>query len=344
MDAVRSLTFCLIASLSISVAAEETIRLSSFERFRPTGTAQASNRTSHGPAGLPSQSQRIVTPAPTLPTTFVINETAKAELPNFDASSTERGSATKSLDPLQKKLNQIQQDNAVAKQEIDSFISGDKPSQEAKPNTQANPITKSKDDKRHLNFSSATTTPKSTTPRNSPYTEILAWRPTAESLTTMGSGLSIVLGLLMICLWMLRKSMPKSSRVLPQEVAEVLGKVVLSNRRTAQLLKLGNKLLLVSITPDGAETLAEVTDPEEVQHILLLSDQAQGRGSNAEFEKVFQQLANGPSEEGFLGNEAPSLEDSEYDPRSDNPDSVHYDAQRLAAAYANTPGGRSHAA
>ncbi len=355
MDVARCLLLCLLALLSLTASADETIRLSSFDRFRPTGSAQSSTHTSHGPAGLPSQRQVVAEPAPVLPTTFVVNETAKPELPDLESDSTPIETVTfdskASKDPLQQKLNQLQQENATAKQEIDAIVTKIEQPQQAvpavkSPATEPVAVSQSKADNRRLSFSTTSDPSAITTSskRNSPYTEMLSWRPTAESLTTMGTGLSIVLGLMMICIWVLKRSMPKSSRVLPQEVAEVLGKVILSNRRTAQLLKLGNKLLLVSVTPDGAETLAEITDPEEVQQILLLSDQAQGRGSNAEFEKVFQQLANGPAAEGFLGNEAPELEETDYDPRYDNPDSVHYDAQRLAAAYANTPGGRSNAA
>lgn len=356
MDVARCFLLCLLVSLSVKASADETIRLSSFDRFRPTGSAQSSSQTSHGPTGLPSQRQVMTTPAPVLPTTFVVNETAKPELPNLETDPTPIKTVTfdskASKDPLQQKLNQLQEENATAKQEIDAVVSkSEQPSQivpvsKASATKPVAAVSQSKADNRRLSFNTTTdpSVKANSSQRNSPYTEMLSWRPTAESLTTMGTGLSIVLGLMMICIWMLKRSMPKSSRVLPQEVAEVLGKVVLSNRRTAQLLKLGNKLLLVSVTPDGAETLTEIIDPEEVQQILLLSDQAQGRGSNAEFEKVFQQLANGPAAEGFLGNEAPELEDTDYDPRYDNPDSVHYDAQRLAAAYANTPGGRSNAA
>lgn len=200
-------------------------------------------------------------------------------------------------------------------------------------------------DTRKLGFSSAaiSSTGKQA---DSPFNELLAWRPSSNSLVTMGSGLAIVLGLVMVAGWIARKSMPRSARVLPSEVAEVLGRVVLSSRQTAQLLKLGNKLILVSVTADGAETLTEIEDPAEVQRLLQLSEEASGRGSNAEFERVFQQLANGQAADGFLGDEAPDYDDPRYDqdPRHQNPDNVHYDAQRLAAAYANTPGGRSHAA
>ena len=52
---------------------------------------------------------------------------------------------------------------------------------------------------------------------------------------------------------------------LPTDVVSVLGRVPLAARQLAELLRVGNKLVLVSLTPTGAQTLTEVTDPATLQ-------------------------------------------------------------------------------
>jgi hypothetical protein len=58
------------------------------------------------------------------------------------------------------------------------------------------------------------------------------------------------------------------------------------------LLRCGQKLLLVSLTPAGAETLTEVTDPQEVDRLAGLCRQAHPQSATAAFRQVFQQFAS----------------------------------------------------
>ena len=45
-----------------------------------------------------------------------------------------------------------------------------------------------------------------------------------DSLITVAASLGIVLGLFFVLMWCFRRGMPKSTRSLPPEVVEVLGK------------------------------------------------------------------------------------------------------------------------
>ncbi len=74
-------------------------------------------------------------------------------------------------------------------------------------------------------------------------------------------GLGAAVGLFLIVAWIMRRGMPKGSGVLPREVVELLGRAPLAGRHQLHLLRLGSKLLLVSMSQAGVETLAEVTDP-----------------------------------------------------------------------------------
>ena len=115
-----------------------------------------------------------------------------------------------------------------------------------------------------------------------------------SAMFTVGGSLSIVLGLFLVVAWAMRKTAPRGSLMLPKEVFEILGRAPLGARQQVQLLRCGSKLLLVSITPHGTETLTEVTDPLEVDRIAGICQQGNPKSSTAAFRQVFQQVATKP--------------------------------------------------
>ena len=147
----------------------------------------------------------------------------------------------------------------------------------------------------------------------------------SEAMTTIGAALAVVVGLVLLLAWIWRRAAPRSSRRLPSEVISVVGRVSLANRQVAQLMKVGGKLVLLCVTPDGVKPLTEITDPEEVARLLGLCEQDNPHSATTAFREVFDQLTREPATPGFLGDESPLV-----------------DRQMLADAYANTPGGRAH--
>lgn len=127
--------------------------------------------------------------------------------------------------------------------------------------------------------------------------------PQVESLTTAGTGLAIVLGLFLVCTWLVRHSGPKPTTPLPRDAVAVLGRTPLAGSHFAHLVQLGNKLVLVSVSPERVSTLAEVTDPHEVHRLLGLCLRNQKHSATAEFQHVLEQLAR-EGGRGFLGEQA----------------------------------------
>jgi len=111
------------------------------------------------------------------------------------------------------------------------------------------------------------------------------------SAVTVAGSLAIVLGVFFLVAWGMRRAAPPGSTLLPGEVLEVLGRAPLAGRQQLHLLRCGKKLLLVSLTPAGAETLTEITDPLEVDHLAGLCRQAHPQSATAAFRQVFQQFA-----------------------------------------------------
>lgn len=121
------------------------------------------------------------------------------------------------------------------------------------------------------------------------------------SAVTVASSLAVVLGLFFLLAWMMRRTAPRGLTALPTEVVEVLGRAPLAGRQQVHLVRCGAKLLLVSVTPTGAETLTEITDPDEVNRLAGLCHQARPGSATATFREVFGQLSREGSVLGLLG-------------------------------------------
>jgi flagellar biogenesis protein FliO len=164
------------------------------------------------------------------------------------------------------------------------------------------------DDHRHLAPPSASWTEvaKPATPdqtladRDSPWQSFGVPRGTIYKITT---ALAIVVGLFLLFAWLLRRGGRNVTGTLPADVVCVLGRVPLAARQFADLLHVGNKLVLVASSPAGPATLTEVTEPAEVDRLVGLCRQADPHSTTKAFEQVFRQLARDPAPAGFLGNE-----------------------------------------
>ena len=80
----------------------------------------------------------------------------------------------------------------------------------------------------------------------------------------------------------------RAGGLLPREVVEVLGRAPLADRKQMQLLRLGNKLVLIAVSPTGTDALAEITDPVEVDRLTGYCYQGHPNSSTVAFHKVFK--------------------------------------------------------
>jgi len=114
---------------------------------------------------------------------------------------------------------------------------------------------------------------------------------TATSLVTIGTSLTLVLGLFLLVAWIMRKATPGQAVLLPKEVVEVLGRAPLAGRQQLHLLRCGNKLLLVSVMPGGVESLTEITEPMEVDRLCGLCRAARPDSATAVFRNVLDRMS-----------------------------------------------------
>jgi flagellar biogenesis protein FliO len=127
-------------------------------------------------------------------------------------------------------------------------------------------------------------------------------RTPSGSLVTVFGSLAVVVGLFLLVAWFARRMNPKATAMLPKEVIELMGRAPLSGRQQMHLVRIGHKLLLLSVTPTGAETLTEVTDRDEVDRLCGICQQNQPGSISSTFRQVLSQLSNEPAPPGFLGD------------------------------------------
>ncbi|MDD4785604.1 MAG: flagellar biosynthetic protein FliO, partial [Pirellulales bacterium] len=131
--------------------------------------------------------------------------------------------------------------------------------------------------------------------------------PATRSIATVISSLAIVLGLFCIVAWLIRRAAPSGSGVLPSDVFEVLGRASIAKGQQVQLLRCGDKLLLVCTTPEGTETLTEIEHPDQVTRLAGLCKSAQAGSATAAFRQAFQQFSGRSAEAEFAVRSAGSL-------------------------------------
>ena len=124
------------------------------------------------------------------------------------------------------------------------------------------------------------------------------------ALTTVIASLAVVLGLFFVVVWFTRRAFPKAAATLPTEVVEVMGRAALAGRQHLEVVRFGNKLLLVSVGPQGATTLSEISEPEEFERVAGLCREGQPGSISATFRQVLSQFANEPAPGGFLGDDS----------------------------------------
>lgn len=128
--------------------------------------------------------------------------------------------------------------------------------------------------------------------------------------TTMG-GLAVVLCVVGGLAWLARKHLPTTVRGLPTAAVEVLGRRTIEPRAAVHLVRVGNRILLLGITPGGLTTLTEFSDPEEVDHLAGIC--RAGEESQTSFLQLFRKAEAGPTRE-FTVRGPEALPDEEQEP------------------------------
>ncbi len=97
-------------------------------------------------------------------------------------------------------------------------------------------------------------------------------RTGSPDIPRMLGSLAIVIGGYLALVVAMRKFGGGASRAIPTDVVDVVGHVPYGAKQQLQLVRLGSKLLLLISGPDGTQPIGEITDPDEVDHLVSLCD------------------------------------------------------------------------
>lgn len=121
-----------------------------------------------------------------------------------------------------------------------------------------------------------------------------------NSISTVITSLAVVLGLFALLVWFARQRGSRGCSALPVDAVDTLGRVPLNKNQEMHLVRIGNKLLLLAVTPTSAETLTEITDPQEITRLSQICQQSHAGGLSASFRQVLSQLNNEPAAHGHF--------------------------------------------
>lgn len=76
-----------------------------------------------------------------------------------------------------------------------------------------------------------------------------------------------IVGLILGLAKVLKKHNPLLGAVLPGSVIELLGRRMIDQRHAVHFIRIGERILVVGASMDGLRTLAEITDPVEIDRI-----------------------------------------------------------------------------
>lgn len=88
---------------------------------------------------------------------------------------------------------------------------------------------------------------------------------TKDTIRTIASSLAIVLGTFLLLVALFRK---RTVSAVGSNVLETLGQIQVTPKVNLHLVRFGPRLLVLHIKPDKVDTIAELTDAEEVERLL----------------------------------------------------------------------------
>jgi flagellar biogenesis protein FliO len=110
------------------------------------------------------------------------------------------------------------------------------------------------------------------------------------------SGLGLVVGLMLVGVFVLKRLTPGGQRS-GSEAVTVLGRAFVGPRQSLHLIKIGRRILVLGNTPAGMSSVAEIADPEEVAQILATCQRSRANSITNSFRQIFRREQAGFQEE-----------------------------------------------
>ncbi len=127
-----------------------------------------------------------------------------------------------------------------------------------------------------------------------------------QSLTQTLGSLALIVGGFLVIVFVL-KGKKKTVESKP-DLIEVLYRTSLTPKQQIQMVRWGERLLLIAISASNVETLAEISDPAEVHRILLLCDKPESTAMESVFQNLLRAKSGAESSPRAATNPRPAME------------------------------------
>lgn len=105
------------------------------------------------------------------------------------------------------------------------------------------------------------------------------------------AALGVTIGLMLVLRALVLRSTGRSTSKVNASVVEVLSRTTLAPRNQVMLLRVGQRVLVVSESTNGVQLLADIHEPEEVAALLTTVNAGRPGSQSKNFDQVFRSLS-----------------------------------------------------
>lgn len=129
----------------------------------------------------------------------------------------------------------------------------------------------------------------STDASTQPFASFLSFDSSSPAFKLIG-GICIVTAIFFAFVLLAKRGGAKVNSRIPSEIFEVVGQLPLNQKQQFHLVRLGSKLLLLSVNNNHTQTISEISDPIEVEHVLSMLHKGQAAEAFNSFRRITGQM------------------------------------------------------
>ena len=103
------------------------------------------------------------------------------------------------------------------------------------------------------------------------------------------SALAVVVGLILVAAWLAKRFLPGMRRNDERGPLQVLATTYLSPKQSIALVRCGQRMILIGVTPEHISSLAVMDDTNDLPSLARVSDRSDGRRLSGQFNEVLDE-------------------------------------------------------